>query len=143
TSFASGWLDAAPISTKSAPPARRSLACASAAAASRYRPPSEKESSVTLRMPTIFAPRPRSDGSCALARRSAPKRFTSGLLQPLDRGRSVGKQAEGEAGHAGERLVELLQRLAACAADHGHLVAKRALLVSERPRDHAELPERR
>src|SRR5207248_289028 len=52
TGLAATLLAAAPSSTMSAPTARR-RACAVAAAGSRNRPPSEKESSVMLRMPTI------------------------------------------------------------------------------------------
>ena len=55
----SGWDDSAPTSMMSAPSSRSRSACAQAASRSRYTPPSENESRVRLRMPTIFtAPAP-------------------------------------------------------------------------------------
>src|SRR5438132_4851108 len=56
TTLAAMLLAAAPNSTISAPPATSWRAWAIAAAGSRYRPPSENESSVMLRMPISSGP---------------------------------------------------------------------------------------
>src|SRR5215475_10581373 len=58
-----GLVDSAPMSRMSAPSAASRCACASAAAGSMKRPPSENESGVTLRTPITIG-RPRASSRC-------------------------------------------------------------------------------
>src|SRR5205807_8722650 len=50
---APGRVDSPPTSIRSAPSSRRCSACSTALSASKYKPPSEKESGVTLTTPMI------------------------------------------------------------------------------------------
>src|SRR5260370_10255224 len=121
TGLAATLLAAAPSSTISAPPATRWRAWAIAASASRYRPPSENESSVILRMPA-------SSGRAIASHRAGPFEDRANPLgigvdvDLLDRHPRMGDPRIGEAGGRdplGEPLAQIDMAGAGDLADRG------------------------
>ena len=67
TGVAPGRVDSPPTSSTSAPAATSASPCATAASGSRNRPPSEKESGVTLTMPITAGRTPQTDDQANIA----------------------------------------------------------------------------
>lgn len=87
TRGAPGRVDSPPTSTMSAPVATRSMPCLIAAAESNQRPPSEKESGVTLTTPmTAQRPKSRSPATCPLRTSVIPPAYAPSA-HPVPAGR--------------------------------------------------------
>ena len=81
---APGRVDSPPMSTRCAPASRRRTPCPTAASRSAYRPPSEKESGVTLRTPITTGPGARTRSVTTRRYRSRQRRSPArvGLPSP-------------------------------------------------------------